>query len=781
MGKSGRNNNNQNHNKSFNNGKNSVVAPYNFVPFAKTVISIEDEKLKAHNVIDDELVSGELSYEIKALSSIFVGDGRKDERNYELFHKNPRGKYAIPGSTIRGLIRSNTQILGLSGLCDDIDNYSLMYREFAAGANKDIYKKILGDKQLEKVSVLENVKAGYIVKEGGKYYIEPAESHEIRLGSNDSKKHKMSYYVLSEKKIIKSLQKKEAFFDFFGNAPKERLMNDVKSDFHCEEHFEGSYGDENVEFVYVQKEETDRKKSEKLEITDEKPCIRKLSQFTDDDLKNNGYKKWEFSFRILKIIEKKGKKKQLRITDINNKETTDNKGSAIAKAIKNVKVHYIGVQNANHEPYEAPVYYKEEDGHISEVHEKESKGCSKGWVVSSCYMNEKKAVYIIPDKQRDEEQNITGRFEVPESDLKSFKIDFEKRKNTIKKNIEHFSLPTDEKKEKPVFYVALDKKGENVDEFDPKEHRLYFGFTPRLRLFYNSEIWDGIPEKYKNVKLDLSKSMFGFSNDDYSYKSKLSFSDAVLKQDNPELCEVEVALLEPKPTSYLDYINQDKMEEDRRGKKIPNSYNTQKFEIRGVKQYWLHKNVDAPSVNSNKGSESSVNSKFKALSKGTIFSGKVRFENLTNEEFGLLLWSLNLENNVDPKNKYMMNVGKGKPYGYGKIELEIKEIKLLNEESAYKTDSLNLSPYKSCLYSDLNKYIQEKIKGYKESDIVKSVLGGKDIDNINSVRDLMSIKSIVPKNENTRYMPLGNYQNRKKNNTPLPKISAIEKEFLQKL
>lgn len=44
------------------------------------------------------------------------------------FYKNKDGKAAIPGSTMRGLVRSNMQILSQSSIVDDIADAKLIYR-----------------------------------------------------------------------------------------------------------------------------------------------------------------------------------------------------------------------------------------------------------------------------------------------------------------------------------------------------------------------------------------------------------------------------------------------------------------------------------------------------------------------------------------------------------------------------------------------------------------------------------------------------------------------------
>ena len=151
-------------------GTSYVGAPYNFVSFADKVYEYPADQLTAHNQMSDELVTGEISYEVKAETPMMIDDGKGR------FFRDARGRYAIPGSTMRGLIRANAQILGLSGFEDDIDDYALMYRNVAYGAEKKRYNTVLGAKQLRindgnrsyGIGVLLNVHAGYVANENCK-------------------------------------------------------------------------------------------------------------------------------------------------------------------------------------------------------------------------------------------------------------------------------------------------------------------------------------------------------------------------------------------------------------------------------------------------------------------------------------------------------------------------------------------------------------------------------------------------------------------------------------
>ena len=159
--------------------------------------------MQPNNVIEKERKSGTITYEITAKTPIFIDNGDNE------FYKDCYGQYAIPGSTVRGLVRSNVQILSCSSVKDDIQDGYLMYRHVASGLNKETYNDVLGYNQTEialpggekiQMSVLKNVKAGYIKNVGKHQYI-------IMKTSLDRIRKELgerNYYVLSERKIIES-------------------------------------------------------------------------------------------------------------------------------------------------------------------------------------------------------------------------------------------------------------------------------------------------------------------------------------------------------------------------------------------------------------------------------------------------------------------------------------------------------------------------------------------------------------------------------------------------
>ena len=97
-------------------------------------------------------------------------------------------------------------------------------------------------------------------------------------------------------------------------------------------------------------------------------------------------------------------------------------------------------------------------------------------------------------------------------------------------------------------------------------------------------------KEQRDNSLDYCKSMFGFATDNESYRSRLSFQEAVIDKNISENGKTAVVLGEPKPTSYLDYLV------GKNGEAV--TYRGD-FALRGMKQYWLHTKEAASGLGNN--------------------------------------------------------------------------------------------------------------------------------------------------------------------------------------
>ncbi len=169
----------------------TVRAPYNFVPFSNKILPYQRNELPAHDAVDPALKTGEIHVTFTADTPVFVSDGRKNDPH---FFRGPDGTLQIPGSSVRGMIRANMQILGfgLVRVGEDMEDQRAFYRKVAdarqsvGGELKNYYDATLAVQVQRGPSgksraIPRNVKAGYLRKEGGKYYIQPVSGSYLRV------------------------------------------------------------------------------------------------------------------------------------------------------------------------------------------------------------------------------------------------------------------------------------------------------------------------------------------------------------------------------------------------------------------------------------------------------------------------------------------------------------------------------------------------------------------------------------------------------------------------
>ena len=118
-----------------------INAPYNFVPLSDKVVTPEWAAQVSQDLPFRDGISGELALTITAQTNILVG-GRKDEADdkaktpgsVHFFQmENGSGKYAIPGSSLRGMIRNVMEIATFSQM-NAVDDRSFGLRDVSTGS-----------------------------------------------------------------------------------------------------------------------------------------------------------------------------------------------------------------------------------------------------------------------------------------------------------------------------------------------------------------------------------------------------------------------------------------------------------------------------------------------------------------------------------------------------------------------------------------------------------------------------------------------------------------------
>jgi CRISPR-associated protein (TIGR03986 family) len=592
------------------------VAPYNFVPLPERVFTrYQDEgQIPGHDKFDKALNTGRITFEVEALSPLLIG---KDRQNGEVhFAQNNEGEYIIPGSSLRGLIRNNVQILGLCCVKNDIDDNLFLYRELA-DQNKSLreYYRQVVDISPEKIDE-GNIKAGYIYKEKGKYSIKPAKV----IGGH-------TYYSVNE-------------LNFLLYPERYQTPNGMNK------MYQG--------FTVINGE--------------------------DGKLTYERWKKHTESFRNLDP----------------NYHPYVVEGIAFDLAIF---------------PESAP-----------KIKQLSKSGQYRGCLLGSGKMTKKKCHYVI-NEMDDQAEAIL----IDEKAVMYYKADLYRNKQKDK----FYQFPEEEKKAKPVFYATING-------------RLYFGFTPYLRIYYKHSVHDGLPESMRNFTgIDYAMAMFGFTGkkllgqkEPVSFKSRLRFMDGMCKVAKTANMLKQVVLGQPKATCYPDYLQQDD-----RDKRNLLTYNTDDLKIRGIKQYWLKTKIPEGLPD---GKNSNVITKMYPLDAGTKFSCEICFANLHDDELGLLLLTLTLEDKG-----CMQNIGMGKPLGFGKIK--INDVQVYVDDFAKKYSGFTADYREKKAVDGYIKAFENYLKNSNENDY-------KQYETIK--QDLIFIKSHEMAPNESKYMSLEEFKER---------------------
>jgi hypothetical protein len=163
-----------------------------------------------------------------------------------------------------------------------------------------------------------------------------------------------------------------------------------------------------------------------------------------------------------------------------------------------------------------------------------------------------------------------------------------------------------------------------------------------------------------------------------------------------------------------------------------------------------------------------VGTTLRPLDRGSEFRGVIRFKNLTEDELGLLLWSLRLEKNC------FQTLGMGKPLGYGRMKLSIDALRETDWETLYGGD-LTAAPMTDTT-ENIDNYIRTFDRFISEKLHIKKP--SKDKPSITSqpvIRDFFFLKKPAPPEVDTTYMNLEN-RDYEKAQTPLPTV----KDFREK-
>ena len=365
------------------------------------------------------------------------------------------------------------------------------------------------------------------------------------------------------------------------------------------------------------------------------------------------------------------------------------------------------------------------------------------YLVVSGPMNKKENDWII--FPRDSSKN---GLEILEIDIKNYALD-ENRGNKVPNSIKLYK----EYPEIPCFYIEWEDADEN--------QRISFGHTPLFRIAYTKSIKDHLPPVHHSDIIDFAHAIFGYTSEknEDSFSGRVFFEDAQLSDpdSNPTSDEkIPKILLGPKPTTFQHYLEQKTTNKDKL-----KHYNSETW-IRGNKSYW-HKSGNnwEKDDQSEEKFNRSIETKIKPVN-NTNFNCRIRYENLSRNELGALLFALKLPKGCAHK------LGMGKSIGLGSILIQPK-LFVINRKERYlvlfnsKSWLLGEMQYDDAkvseIISDFEKYILENMDE-KERENAQSLWEtfrliqlrllldfekGKELEKTNKI-DYMAIKEFTKRN-----------------------------------
>lgn len=274
-----------------------------------------------------------------------------------------------------------------------------------------------------------------------------------------------------------------------------------------------------------------------------------------------------------------------------------------------------------------------------------------------------------------------------------------------------------------MYWDRMRRGGERIPVFwlkeDNSDRVRYIGLSQMFKLPYTHSFHDAIrhsSEDHLAPCPDLAELLFGFmeqdgGKEDGGLRGRVSFSLAQLEGE-PRLEPLQQTVLNgPKASYFPAYLRQKHIDRtgnlpsrvDNNGRiRLEKPYTTlmdSDVQLRGWKRYPVreqsrippHTELQRPDDNGRYNTDVTVS--LQPLAAGSQFQGRVRIHNLRPFELGALFWALDFGGNGRHA------LGMGKPFGLGRVHLEVVEESLIaNDLDAVAPDR------QSCL-----KAFQEKI------------------------------------------------------------------------
>lgn len=219
--------------------------------------------------------------------------------------------------------------------------------------------------------------------------------------------------------------------------------------------------------------------------------------------------------------------------------------------------------------------------------------------------------------------------------------------------------------------------------------------------------WGSQKRKAKESKLTAAEILFGVVEDRETDKSnadegkalatRVRFYDAISLTESLEAFETTLTLDSPKPPSPSLYLHKN----DGKGVSKADLIGETSFQINGRKRYLQHQKAAVEMQQTGTDEMLTKAERITASTKPT-FGFWIEFDNLTEEELSLLLLSTGARQTGNEQ-PFHHQLGMGKPYGFGKCEMNVLAVLLKDPEQRY--NSLSSVPV-----------YKQQLQGYKPSE-----------------------------------------------------------------
>ena len=646
---------------------NPISLPYNFVSLPDVVVHAEE--LPDRTYFNPDKKTGVINCSLTTLSPVFVAG----ENRGEFFHHGNPNDPVIPGSSLRGMIRSIVQVITWSKL-QPVTKKKMFLRDLD---NREDYMDFFGDA----------VQSGFLRKKPGGYELEPCRFFKVSHGQMFSSDHNLD----------SQLRLEVASWNNNGKPLEQLLVESI---------LDWRKGTENLPQFFKSK-------------------LEKWLENRAKDKFFSGRTQPDWNYQNKSVWIKTNSSQSATDFTFERPSDPDNwtQGILVMTGWMDGKRHeYVFVEDTAATPFT--------EGYITElVQELESDDQISDW---------QKAAF-----QKDKPNGFPRR--------------------------KHGAIRDNE----PVFFIMDEKKVR------------FLGRARLFRLPYGKAPYELLPDVHRDAKqIDMTEAIFGFVEKDkagkkpksYAVKGRVSFSDARYEaQENVPLWLHPQAfapkfLAAPKPASYTTYLQQPQSQGNAataHGNVSPlKKYSSGDAQLRGQKFYWHQVKVtggqvkplgyDELKLDGGRDFEQRVN----PLAPGVKFSFSVRFDNLTDNELGALLWALTL-----PGTEYLESahkLGMGKAIGMGSVKIEIDSLNMLDLSARYQ--SLHNTGFSA---ADPQGYIN------KFCEYMETALNIEKFGEHPRIRDLRLILNLPGmKSEDISYKGFQQYENHKK-------LISVERAYTQ--